>query len=285
MNRMDIRCISLLLTTTMAVMGMFVARASADEPAIEGAAKELPMQPGRGGMIHLPGKPPKIADPYPGFVYDVKLEKERFYLYVPPTYEAKKPHGLVVFIHADNAMELPRDWKPTLAKHKLLYIAPQNVGNNFYTCWRVGMAVVAATKIMELYNIDAQRVYVTGLSGGARAACTAAFFHPTLFRGAFPICGAEFPARVPRVHAPQDNAYGVFEGDEKLLEKVRSDVGFALITGSKDFVRGYILDLYEGGFAAQKYRAKLFDVPGMNHEIASAATVDRAIRWLDGKKP
>ncbi|NLF06409.1 MAG: hypothetical protein GX594_00290 [Pirellulaceae bacterium] len=241
----------------------------------------LPMAAGEEGLVSLPGDPPQIPHRAAGFVYDFKLDEEQFFIHVPRGYDGKKPFGLVVFINSGDEMDVPRDWKPMLAKRKLIYIAPQKIGNNYYTCRRVGLAVEAACKMTELYNIDLRRVYVSGHSGGARSACTTAFFHPDLIAGAFPICGAEFPGRVPRVKAPRENAYGVFEGDPRLLEKAKANVGFALITGSKDFCHGYIQDLYNGGFVPQKYRAKLFDVAGMGHEIARAQSVDAAVKWLD----
>jgi hypothetical protein len=50
-------------------------------------------------------------------------------------------------------------------------------------------------------------------------------------------------------------------------KKLRArQVRFVLITGSNDFRRGNILDIYHGGFSREQFQAKLFDVPGMGHD-------------------
>jgi hypothetical protein len=66
-----------------------------------------------------------------------------------------------------------------------------------------------------------------------------------------------------------------------LVEKAKANVGFALITGPNDFRHGNILDIYNGGYAAQKYRAQVFDVPGMGHQVAPARVLDFALDWLE----
>ena len=239
--------------------------------------------PDKEGLWNLPGELPQIPDRVPQATYDFDLTKEKFYLCVPPNYRGTEPFGLVVFLHAGDEMNVPPDWKPVLVKRKLLYIAPQNIGNAQPINRRIGMAVVAIRKMMELYKVDPKRVYVAGFSGGARMACATALLHPDLVTGVFPICGAEFPDAVPKVKATRDDPYGVFPCDPKLVEKAKKNVAFVLITGPKDFRYGNMLDIYNGGFLPQKYRAKFFDVPGMGHQLAPGQVIDRAVDWLDAE--
>jgi hypothetical protein len=58
-------------------------------------------------------------------------------------------------------------------------------------------------------------------------------------------------------------------------------VRFALITGSRDFRRGNILDVFYGGFAKSGLPARPFDVPGMGHETANAKTLGTVLDFLD----
>jgi hypothetical protein len=58
-------------------------------------------------------------------------------------------------------------------------------------------------------------------------------------------------------------------------------VRFTFITGSRDFRHGNILDIYNGGFAADGFKAKLFDVPGMQHDIADAQTLSEAVGFVE----
>jgi predicted esterase len=237
--------------------------------AAAGASPQPPASAGQEGLFNLPGEVPKDLPRGPLFDYDLKLEREQFYLFVPPNYRGREPFGLIAFVHAADQMNVPIDWKKTLARRKLLYIAPQNVGNNQKVPRRVLVTVVAIRKMMELYDVDPQRVYVTGHSGGAKVACFVAFTQPDLVRGAMPICGFLFPR---------------FDKDEKQwLEKVKSQVGFALITGSKDFNRQYIVADYNEKLVKENYRAKLFDVPGMGHQIARGQTLAAALTWLESR--
>ena len=271
-------CLATLLAAALATPRC--GRAATAPP--RGAARTPAAQATQEGLLTLTGKLPEIPDKVPQAAdYQLKLEDEKFYLCVPPNYRGTEPFGLLVFIHAADEMGLPPDWKPLLAKRKLLYIAPQRVGNGHFNNRRVGMAIVAICKMMETYRIDPKRVYVTGLSGGARIACLTAFIHPNLVSGVLPMCGAEFPGVVPKKLATRDDPYGAFQGDPKLVEKAKANVGFALISGPKDFRHGNILDIYNGGYAPQKYRAKVFDVPGMGHEMAPARVLDMALDWLE----
>jgi hypothetical protein len=59
-------------------------------------------------------------------------------------------------------------------------------------------------------------------------------------------------------------------------------VRFALITGSGDFRRGNILDIFNGGFAREGFQARLFDIPGMAHDTADPQTLSAALDFLEG---
>jgi hypothetical protein len=53
------------------------------------------------------------------------------------------------------------------------------------------------------------------------------------------------------------------------------------ITGKGDFRYGNILDIYQGGFVKNQFRARLIDVPGMGHQLCSPGALQEAIRFLD----
>jgi predicted esterase len=223
------------------------------------------------GLVTLPGDLPEIANPSPGFKYDPNLTLEQFYVCVPPGAGGRKPFGVLAFINAGDEMGLPPGWKGVLAHQRLLYIAPQNVGNTRDVSIRAGTTVVAIAKMMELYKVDPKRVYVAGFSGGAKVACVVAYHHPDLVRGVLPICGFFHPRLRPEF-GPQD---------KELLQKAREEVGFALITGPKDPNHANMLDACDKILEPEEYRATIFDVPGMGHEIPAAPTIRAAIAWLE----
>lgn len=223
------------------------------------------------GLVTLPGDLPKIANPSPGFRYDPNLTQQKFHICVPPGYDGRKPFGVLAFINAGDEAGLPPGWKGVLAQQRLLSIAPQNVGNARDVSMRAGTTVVAIAKMMELYKVDPQRVYVAGFSGGAKVACVVAYHHPDLVRGVLPICGFIHPRLRPEF-GPRD---------KELLQKARDEVGFALITGPKDPNHASMLDAFGKILEPEDYRATVFDVPGMGHELPGAPTIRAAVVWLD----
>lgn len=239
-------------------------------PNFASAADARPAAAGKEGLFTLPGKTPNIPNKIPSIEYDLNLAQEKFYLRIPLGYKDQRPHGLFVFTNHSDRMGIPKDWKSVLARHKLIYVAPQNVGNDKFTNRRVGMTVVAIHKMMELYKIDPKRVYVGGLSGGAKIACIIGFLNPDLVSGTVPMCGVVFPA-----------PHSGFQCDPKLAEKAKAKVGFALVTGARDFNHGGMLNCYEHAFVPKQYRAKVFDVPNMGHTYASGKTLNSALNWLE----
>jgi predicted esterase len=231
--------------------------------------KEPPVRPGQEGLFTLPGPLPDNLPTDPAFRYDVHLDQEKFYVFVPSNYRGREPFGLIAFVNAADRMSLPPDWKGMLKARKMLFIAPQDVGNGQPVSRRLLLGIIALRKMTESYQIDPKRIYISGFSGGAKVACALAYTQPDLIRGALPICAAFLPSDV------------VVDG-EPLLKKVKSQVGFAIITGPKDF-NHQGLGVIHDRLAAEKYRVKLFDAPGMGHQLARATTLTAALNWLEGR--
>ena len=232
-------------------------------------------------MRNFEAKAPRTLRRHTLVQYDIQLKDELFYVYVPENYNGTEAFGILAFIAPSDSMVLPAGWETVLKERKLIYIAPQKAGNTFPVSRRAGLALAGILKLSQIGKIDASRVYVTGLSGGGRVAARLAFFHPELIAGALPCGGADFCEAVPKVHATQADEYGTVSVDPSLALMTRIKVPFALITGDKDQRRGNILDLYEGGFAKKKFRAKLFDVAGAGHEACSAATLTEALSFVE----
>ena len=149
----------------------------------------------------------------------------------------------------------------------------------------MGLAIIGAMKLSEFAKIDTTRIYVSGMSGGARIASFAAFAHPNLFSSVFAVCGINFCRKVPRVKATQTDEYGYFSIDPRQADETKRRVKFALVTGPKDFRYGNILDIYQGGLLPDGYKVKLFDVPGMGHEICSAKILNDGLSWFEEPPP
>lgn len=218
--------------------------------------------------------------------YDLSPSNEVFFVHVPQDYSPQAAYGLVVFIDAgDEVGGEPEGWAPVLDGRKLLFVAPENAGNDQPAARRLGLAVMAALEMSRHFRIDPRRIYVAGFSGGARMASHLGFYQSGLFHGTIQNCGTDFHQHVPQVAASTqlDTAgqpYGFLDADQDEIDGAHA-VRFALITGSDDFRRGNILDIYNGGFAREGFQAKLFDVPGMGHDTADAATLSAALDFID----
>jgi hypothetical protein len=192
---------------------------------------------------------------------------------------------LIVFIDSDDQLtEPPIGWAPVLDARHLLFVAPQNAGNRQDTARRLGLGVLAGSEMLKHYRLDRERIYVSGYSGGARIAGMLGFFQSDLFRGTIQNCGTDFYQNVPKVHATSlvDNAGFpfLFQATEREIRGAKH-VRFALITGSEDFRRGNILDIFYGGFTRAGFQVRLFDVPGMSHDVAGGATLNSALDFLE----
>jgi hypothetical protein len=260
--------------------------------AVLGTGQRLPAaEPLRPGdsTVRFGGVRPAVHNPNPNVSYDLDPAQERFFLHVPPGYTGREAYGLIVWVDHDEAIEqLPEGWGPVLAQRKLLFAAAQRSGNDQPTNRRLGLAVLGALEVMQRANIDPRRVYAAGLSGGARIAGFLGFFQNDLFSGTLQSCGADFHRAVPQVVAPPElegmgGPYGVFKATAAEIYRARKSVKFALITGSRDFRHGNIVDIYNGGFARDGWKARLFDVPGMEHAPASPKTLEAALGFLDSR--
>jgi hypothetical protein len=76
------------------------------------------------------------------------------------------------------------------------------------------------------------------------------------------------------------NPYGLLEATADEIANAHT-VRFALITGSQDFRRGNILDIFNGGFSPDGFKARLFDVPGMPHDTADGQTLSAALDFIE----
>lgn len=229
---------------------------------------------------------PKYHDSH--ISYGLDPNTERYLLHVPDSHAGDVPYGLVVFIDADEVVsQVPDGWASVLDAHRLLFVAPEKGGNDQDSSRRMGLAVLGALEMMKRYRIDPSRVYVAGYSGGARMAGMLGFYQPDVFHGTIQNCGADFYRQVPTVYARSwvsttGRPYGTFQATNEEIVQAKQ-VRFVLVTGTNDFRRGNILDIFNGGFAKEGFKAKLFDVPGMQHTTCSGDILSAALDFIESE--
>ena len=109
---------------------------------------------------------------------------------VGDNYDPQKPAGVFVYINAGNDGRPPRGYESVLADRNIIFIGANNSGNKIEAAWRVGMAAYAVQVLDEAYQLDYDRIYVGGLSGGGRAASHGMMEFQDVFSGGLPMVGA-----------------------------------------------------------------------------------------------
>lgn len=204
------------------------------------------------------------------FAEDEENEGDRYQweVYVPESYDGTIPHGAIVYINSDDGGRLFNEWKPVLEKHNLIWILGFKAGNEVDPVFRHAMALEGVNQLRKRYNIDSDRIYLSGISGGGRAAGILMLMFPDVFDGGWTICGIN-PIRK--------------DVTPKQLQAAKTRNRYVFMTGDDDFNRDQvklIFDEYQSkGFAHTKY----IQVAGMDHaQPRDAKWVEQAIAFLDG---
>ena len=119
------------------------------------------------------------------------LAAEKFLVYVPPV-KPTQGYGLMVFVPPWQKAQLPKRWGPVLDQFGMIFVSAARSGNDEdIISRREPLAVLAALNVMAQYPVDPSRVFVGGMSGGARMALRLALAYPDLFHGALLNSGSD----------------------------------------------------------------------------------------------
>jgi hypothetical protein len=208
------------------------------------------------------------------------LPSESFELLRPDAFTVDGSWGLFVWISPNESPRIPPSWEQVLAHHKLLCIGANNAGNKRDILDRIRLAVCANIEMRERFNIDPNRIYVAGFSGGGRVASMLGVAYADLFSGVIPIMGVNFYTDLPsadgkKLFPPQ------FIPDPEILEIAKRSTAFVLVTGEKDFNRAETRIVSELGFKKEGFNACNFmEIPGVGHVMPEAQWLEQALELL-----
>jgi len=244
----------------------------------------------------------EAADPSKKNGGEIDLAHESFEVLVPESYGssgasggaaaegaegtagAGLPWGLVVWV-SPGAYGATRktDVHDVLSKHHLLWVGANRSGNERFTWDRVALAVAAANNMRSLYDLAPERIYVAGYSGGGRMASALAMLFPEVFRGGILVVGADFYRPIPVPDRPGTHWPASFqEPPKKTLQEVEHHSRFALLTGTRDFNRAQIREVYRAMEDAGFQHVTYLEVPGGDHYMGLPPDwLERAIEALD----
>ena len=204
-----------------------------------------------------------------GTVADVLAPDEelKWQLYVPRSYDASKPAGVLVFISpSDSWGGSSKSYNPVLEENNLIWAAPLAAGDKTPMNERMLRAILVPNLLSRTYALDSSRIYVGGFAGGGYLATMLATSKPGLFRGGLFVSGA----RTWEDKTPPG------------IEQIRKN-RYVFITGTNDVA----LDTTRR--AATAYRddgvvhTKLIVMPNTRQEMPGPLTLGEAFEFLDGK--
>ncbi len=202
----------------------------------------------------------------------VDLANEHFVVYVPPNPPPMAGYGLFVFVMPWNHARLPYGWADALDNHNMIFVAAAMSGNDQSVIdRREPLALLAKTNIAERYHVDSSRIYIGGLSGGARVALRLALAYPDVFSGAFLNAGSD-PLGTVNLPIPSPDLFGKFQENSRIYYATGAhDVGtLALDSQSMRSMRAY---------CAFNFFQQI--VPDTTHEMASGRVFAAGLDFID----
>jgi len=207
------------------------------------------------------------------------LDNYNYNIYIPPGYDGTKAYGLITFINAGNTGSIWSQWQPVLDQKNIILIAGNGIGNSVFVPDRMGVALAGAYALSQSLNIDTNRIYTSGNSGGGRTASVLMYLYPEFFKAMIPNCGSAYLRQVAQdyeTHQPNSNYEYLYQFTPTELEYVRNyNRRVSLLTAYNDFREGDLMNIYHNGNEPDGFEAKLLDIPG-NH----CATTSQ--HFLDG---
>ena len=151
-------------------------------------------------------------------VLTIDGKEYRYQVYVPAQYDGSVRFPAILFLHgagergSDGIHQTTVGLGPAIrrdhSRFPAIVVFPQApTGSSAGTYWdgpAADLAMASLQKTMKEFQIDRDRIYLTGLSMGGRGTWYLAYRHPELFAAVVPICGwvidpAELKGLVPVV--------------------------------------------------------------------------------------
>ncbi|MDX1517578.1 MAG: hypothetical protein R3288_12100 [Woeseiaceae bacterium] len=186
-------------------------------------------------------------------------------LYVPPTYDAAKPPGAIIYVSPRSGGGPPKAWNELLGERNLIWIGARNAGNDVPVARRMFLAMFGPMVLQRRYALDAERIYIAGISGGGKTASRVAALRPNMFKGGIFMSGALF----------WDDA------TPPLLDMIRG-LRYVFLSGSEDPALNETRRVQRRFVAAGVENSKLIIVRDHGHRLPDAMYFARAIDYLDG---
>ncbi len=190
--------------------------------------------------------------------------KQRYELFLPPSYDAGRSWPVVVFISPGNQPAGFASFRTACTNLGVIFASPYDAGNNCPAPRRVRIVLDVLDDVRRRFNTDVDRTYLGGFSGGGRIACHIGFALPEYFGGVIPVCAA-----------------GELREESWLRRRCIDRLSVAFVTGERDFNRAEI-ERFRGPILQDVgVRTRRWVQAGKGHNLPDGATVTEVLKWLD----
>lgn len=222
--------------------------------------------------------------PVRGYFYD--LDQESFEVYIPPAYDGSEKYGLMVWISASQSGDIPDQYIPLMDKYKMIWVGANRSGNK-EAVWerRVSLALDAVYNMQNSFNIERNRTYVGGVSGGGRVSSGVAFLYSDLFAGGLFVIGANHWKSLRLIDENLIFKAGYPVPPNDMMRIAERKGRYVLLTGENDFNRNQMETIFQKSYGKQLNFSLYIEVPEMGHRMPEANWFETAIQFLDDPMP
>ncbi len=192
-------------------------------------------------------------------------------VFIPASYDRSKAHPLIIALHGmggdeNSYFDSYKNGAFKVEAEQRGYIVACPKGREPASMY-IGTAeqdvLDVIAEIRRAYNIDADRIYVTGHSMGGFGSWSIAMNHPEVFAAIAPIAGGGNPIGMKKIaHIPQLVVHG---DNDKTVPVARSRT---MVAAAKNFGT----------------EIKYIEIPGGNHIDIAAATFKDVFDWFDAHR-
>lgn len=177
------------------------------------------------------------------FVSEETNDTVHYWFYLPEDYYENEATPLILFLHGagergDNLNLVKVHGPPKILENEdmpFIVVSPQCPKGEL---WNVELLNALVEKIINGYNVDRQKVYLTGLSMGGYGTWALSIAYPEKFAAIAPVCGGGDTTKVHKIkdipawvfHGAKDNAVPHERSIEMVeaLKKAGGEVKFTL---------------------------------------------------------